>query len=117
MKWERYRYEKINELQNLEEINNEIFIKNFELSGILNPEVSKEDITLLFSKAGEELGIDIKSVVESEELKLVDALTRHPQYLREAVEGRPFFEVYEACKEWTPDALLSDLLTITREKA
>ncbi|MFW9891933.1 MAG: MBL fold metallo-hydrolase [Candidatus Thorarchaeota archaeon] len=69
-----------------------------------------------FIKAGEDLGIDIKSVVDSEDLKLVDAITRHPQYLREAIEGRPFFEVYETCKEWTPDALLSDLFSISREK-
>ncbi|MFW9925569.1 MAG: MBL fold metallo-hydrolase [Candidatus Thorarchaeota archaeon] len=70
-----------------------------------------------FVQVGEDFGIDIKSVVESEDLKLVDALTRHPQYLREAIEGRPFFEVYEACKDWTPDALLSNLLSISREKA
>ena len=64
---------------------------------------------------GEELNIDIKSVVESEELKLVDALFRHPQYLREAIEARQFFDVYDACKEWTPDGLLSELLSIMRE--
>ncbi len=69
-----------------------------------------------FVKHGEELGVDIKSVVESEELKLVDALFKHPQYLREAIEGRPFLDMYTACKDWTPDALLSDLLSITREK-
>ncbi|MHA2359426.1 MAG: hypothetical protein ACXAB5_04075, partial [Candidatus Thorarchaeota archaeon] len=70
-----------------------------------------------FVKYGEELGVDIKSVVDSEEFKFVDALSRHSQYLREAIEGRPFLEVYNFCKEWTPDALLSDLLAITREKA
>ncbi len=68
-----------------------------------------------FVTSGEEMGVDIKSVVESEDLKLVDALTRHPQYLREAVQGRPFFEVYNNCKEWTPDALLSEHLCIARQ--
>jgi len=70
-----------------------------------------------FVKHGEELGVDVKSVIESEELKLVDVLTRHPQYLREAVEGRPFLELYDACKDWTPDALLSEILSIIRENA
>ncbi|MFX1484174.1 MAG: MBL fold metallo-hydrolase [Promethearchaeota archaeon] len=68
-----------------------------------------------FVEPCKELGIDIAAVVETDELKLVDALTRHPQYLREAVEGRPFLEVYNACKDWTPDGLLSELLTIDRE--
>ncbi|MFW9793150.1 MAG: MBL fold metallo-hydrolase [Candidatus Thorarchaeota archaeon] len=70
-----------------------------------------------FEEYGDELGIDIKSVTESEDLKLVDALIRYPQYLREAVEGKPFFEVYDACKEWTPDGLLSDLFAISRKTA
>ncbi|MHA2158263.1 MAG: MBL fold metallo-hydrolase [Candidatus Thorarchaeota archaeon] len=69
-----------------------------------------------FVTPGEELNVKIQSVVESEELKLVDALTRHPQYLREAIEGRKFLDIYNACKEWTPDGLLSKLLSITREK-
>ncbi|MFW9768151.1 MAG: MBL fold metallo-hydrolase [Candidatus Thorarchaeota archaeon] len=70
-----------------------------------------------FIEPGKEFGIDMGSVVETEELKLVDALTRHSQYLREAVEGRQFFDVYDSCKEWTPDGLLSDLFSISREEA
>jgi len=70
----------------------------------------------LFSDIGEEFGVDIKSVLDSEELRLVDALTRHPQYIREAMEGRPFMEVMEACREWTPDALLSELLDVAKER-
>ncbi|MHA1950344.1 MAG: MBL fold metallo-hydrolase [Candidatus Thorarchaeota archaeon] len=70
-----------------------------------------------FVKPGEELGVDIKSVVDSDELKLVDAITRHPQYIREAIEDRPFFDVYSASKEWTPDGLQSELLSISRKKA
>ena len=70
-----------------------------------------------FIKPGEELGVDVASVVESEDLKLVDALNQHPQYLKEAVEGRQFFDVYSACKEWTPDGLLSELLSISRKRA
>ena len=69
----------------------------------------------LFSGVGGEFGIDIKAVLDSEELRLVDALTRHPQYVREAVQGRPLLEVMDACKEWTPDALLSEILEIAEE--
>jgi putative mRNA 3-end processing factor len=70
----------------------------------------------LFNDAGDYFGIDIKSIVDSDDLRLVDALTRHPQYLREAVEGKPFLEVMEACREWTPDVLLSELLDIASEQ-
>jgi putative mRNA 3-end processing factor len=70
----------------------------------------------LFSDIGDEFDIDIKSVLDSEELRLVDSLARHPQYIREAVEGKPFMEVMEACREWTPDALLSELLDIAKER-
>ncbi|MHA2322084.1 MAG: MBL fold metallo-hydrolase [Candidatus Thorarchaeota archaeon] len=69
----------------------------------------------LFSNAGGDFGVDIKSHLDSEELRLVDALTRHPQYIREAVEGKPFMEVMKSCREWTPDALLSELLAVAKE--
>jgi putative mRNA 3-end processing factor len=70
----------------------------------------------LFSEAGDDFDVDIKKVLDSEDLRLVDALTRHPQYVREAVEGKPFMEVMEACREWTPDALLSELLAVAKEQ-
>ena len=70
----------------------------------------------LFSNLGDEFDVDIKSVLDSEELRLVDALTRHPEYIREAVEGKPFMEVMDACREWTPDALLSELLDIFKKR-
>jgi putative mRNA 3-end processing factor len=70
----------------------------------------------LFSDLGNDFGIDIKSVLDSEELRLVDTITRHPQYIREAVEGRPFMKVMEACREWTPDALLSELLEVAKDR-
>jgi putative mRNA 3-end processing factor len=71
----------------------------------------------LFSDLGDEFGVDIKSILDSEDLRLVDALTRHPQYVREAVEGKSLMEILESCEEWTPDALLSELLNVAREKA
>ncbi|MGD9397362.1 MAG: MBL fold metallo-hydrolase [Candidatus Thorarchaeota archaeon] len=70
----------------------------------------------LFSEAGDDFGVNIKQALDSEQLRLVDALTRHPQYVREAVEGKPFREVIEACREWTPDALLSELLAVAKEQ-
>jgi putative mRNA 3-end processing factor len=69
-----------------------------------------------FSDFAEEFDIEIKSVLDSEELRLVDSLIRHPQYIKEAVEGKPFLEVMEACREWTPDALLSELLNIAENE-
>lgn len=69
----------------------------------------------LFCDVGEQVGVDIKSVLDSEEFRLVDAITRHPEYVREAVEGKPFKEVMDACREWTPDVLLSELLAVAQE--
>ncbi|MHA3963864.1 MAG: MBL fold metallo-hydrolase [Candidatus Thorarchaeota archaeon SMTZ1-45] len=69
----------------------------------------------LFSDVSEQLGVDIKSLLDSDELRLVDAITRHPEYVREAVEGKPFREVMDACREWTPDVLLSELLAVAQE--
>jgi putative mRNA 3-end processing factor len=72
--------------------------------------------TTSFIEPGTELGIDIQSVVESEELRLVNAVARHPQYLNEAVQNRPFFEVYDSMKEWAPDVVLLNLLKIKKEE-
>lgn len=69
----------------------------------------------LFSDAGHYFGVDLSSVLDSEDLRLVDALTRHPEYVQEAVEGRPLLEVMEQCREWTPDALLSEVLGIAQK--
>ena len=70
----------------------------------------------LFSDVGDAFGVDIKSIMDSEDLRLVDSLTRHPQYVREAVEGKPFLEVMQSCREWTPDVLLSELLSVATDQ-
>ncbi len=70
----------------------------------------------LFTDTGNPFGIDINAVLESEDLRLVDALVRHPQYVREAVQGKSLLEILDACREWTPDALLSEILSIVREQ-
>ena len=69
-----------------------------------------------FSDVGDIFGIDLHSIMDSDDLRLVDALTRHPQYVREAVEGKPFLEVMQSCREWTPDVLLSELLSVATEQ-
>ncbi|MFW9956577.1 MAG: MBL fold metallo-hydrolase [Candidatus Odinarchaeota archaeon] len=69
-----------------------------------------------FIEAGSELGIDIQSAVESEKFSLVNAVTRHPQYLNEAVQDKPFFEVYEAMKDWASDVMLVNLLKIKKKE-
>ena len=69
-----------------------------------------------FIEAGSELGIGIQSAVESEKFGLVNAVTRHPQYLNEAVQDKPFFEVYEAMKDWASDVMLVNLLKIKKKE-
>ncbi len=70
-----------------------------------------------FSDPARELGIDLSEVLTQERYRLADALIRHPQYLSEAVAGRPFLDVYENLKEWGPDVLLRDTLGIARDAA
>ncbi|MFW9961407.1 MAG: MBL fold metallo-hydrolase [Candidatus Thorarchaeota archaeon] len=72
--------------------------------------------TTSFIEAGTDLGVDIQSFVESEEFRLVNAITKHPQYLSEAIQDRPFLEVFESMKEWAPDVMLSNLLKIKKKE-
>lgn len=67
-----------------------------------------------FIDAGKEFHVDIESVVQEEEFRLADALIRHPQYLEEAISGRPFFPTYESLRVWGPDVLLKKMLKTCR---
>lgn len=70
----------------------------------------------MFSEAGNELGIDIQAEIEDEQFRLVDAITRHPQYLKEAVQDMTFLESFEGLKDWGPDAIQLQLLKIKKKK-
>ncbi len=69
-----------------------------------------------FSEAGVELGIDIQSELDNEEYRFVDAVARHPQYLKEAVQEMPFLDCMDGLKEWAPDAVLLQLLKIKKRE-
>ena len=69
----------------------------------------------MFSEAGNELGIDIQAEIDGEEFRLVDVITRHPQYLKEAVQDMTFLESFEGLKEWGPDAIQLQLLKVKRK--
>ncbi len=69
----------------------------------------------MFSEVGKELGIDIQAEIDSEEFRLVDAITRHPQYLKEAVQDMTFLESFEGLKEWGPDAIQLQLLKVKKK--
>lgn len=69
-----------------------------------------------FSEIGTELGIDIQSELESEKYRLVDAVARHPQYLKEAVQDMTFLDSMEGLKNWGPDALQLQLLQIKKKE-
>ncbi len=70
----------------------------------------------MFSEAGNELGIDIQAEIDGEQFRLVDAVTRHPQYLKEAVQDMTFLESFEGLKDWGPDAIQLQLLKIRKKK-
>ncbi|MGY5873534.1 MAG: MBL fold metallo-hydrolase [Candidatus Thorarchaeota archaeon] len=70
-----------------------------------------------FIEPGTELGIDIESELDTDQFRLVDAIIRHPQYLKEAVQDLSFLETFESLKEWCPDALQLQLLKIKKKEA
>ncbi|TFG28778.1 MBL fold metallo-hydrolase [Candidatus Thorarchaeota archaeon] len=72
--------------------------------------------TSSFVEAGNELDIDIKSAVETDQFRLVDAVMRHPQYLQEAVQDLSFLRSFEGLKDWAPDAILLNLLKIKKKE-
>ncbi|TFH09818.1 MAG: MBL fold metallo-hydrolase [Candidatus Thorarchaeota archaeon] len=69
-----------------------------------------------FSEACSELGIDIQSELDDEKFRLVDAVARHPQYLKEAVQEMSFLDSMNGLKEWGPDALQLQLLKIKKKE-
>lgn len=70
----------------------------------------------LFVEGGIELDIDIESVIQTEHFRLVDAVSRHPQYLQEAVQNHTFSESLEGLKDWAPDGILLNLLRIKKKE-
>ncbi len=70
----------------------------------------------MFSEVGKELGIDIQAEIESEQFRLVDAVTRHPQYLKEAVQDMTLLDSFEGLKDWGPDAIQLQLLKIKKKE-
>lgn len=71
----------------------------------------------LFSDVGNELGIDIQSELDTEKFRFVNAVARHPQYLKEAVQDMTFLDSFEGLKDWGPDALQLKLLKIKKKEA
>jgi putative mRNA 3-end processing factor len=72
---------------------------------------------LSFSESAKAIGVNLDEALSQEKYRLADALIRHPQYIREAVAGRPFLEAYENLKNWAPDVLLKETLQIDRAAA
>ncbi len=69
-----------------------------------------------FTEFSQELGIDLDPILEEENFKLVDTLRRHSQYLNEAVIGRNYDDIWNATKDWLPDVLSSEILSIFRKQ-
>ena len=67
-----------------------------------------------FIEAGKEFEVDIEGVISDEIFRLADSLIRHPQYLEEAIVGRPFYDTYKNLKVWGPDAILKQMLKTSK---
>ncbi|MEM2143630.1 MAG: MBL fold metallo-hydrolase, partial [Candidatus Thorarchaeota archaeon] len=62
-------------------------------------------------------GIDIDSVLQEEDFRLVSTLVRHPAYVDEATEGRRYVDLRQATQEWLPDSLSSEVLASCLRRA
>ncbi|NHJ13865.1 MAG: MBL fold metallo-hydrolase [Candidatus Thorarchaeota archaeon] len=70
---------------------------------------------LALAEPSKELGLDLSSGLENEDLRFVDNLRRYSEYLEEAVAGKTYGEVRSASHEWLPEVLSSRLLSIYRK--
>ena len=61
-------------------------------------------------------GEDIRSVVAEPDFRFVDSLQRHPQYLKEAIEGRSYLDVRNATKDWLQDVMSEKLLRLYQKQ-
>ncbi len=59
---------------------------------------------------------DVEKYTERPEFRLVDTIRRHSDYVEEAIGDRSYIETRKATKDWLPDALSSELLSIYRNK-
>lgn len=62
-------------------------------------------------------GVDIQPVLDSDRMRVVLSLRAHPEYLREAVQGRPFDDLYNEYAGWLPDGLLTKIFVMAQEAA
>ncbi len=69
------------------------------------------------AEAASTVGVDLSGLVREGDLRLVDTLVRHPEYMAEAVEGRWYSDVYDATKTWLPEGLQMRLFDIFRAQA
>ncbi|MFX1273024.1 MAG: MBL fold metallo-hydrolase, partial [Promethearchaeota archaeon] len=76
---------------------------------IFNPKVLVETC--------QEFDINAEEFTEHSGFRLVDTLRRHSEYLEEALGNRSYLETRAATKDWLPDGLSSELLTIYRRRA
>ncbi|MFW9966360.1 MAG: MBL fold metallo-hydrolase [Candidatus Thorarchaeota archaeon] len=65
----------------------------------------------------QEFEVDAEKYIEQPEIKLIDTIRRHSEYLEEALGNRSYHETRNATKDWLPDALSSELLSIYRKSA
>jgi hypothetical protein len=63
-----------------------------------------------------EFDINVEKYTEQSEFRLVDTIRRHTDYLEEALGDRSYFETWKSTKDWLPDALSSELLSIYRKR-
>ncbi len=61
--------------------------------------------------------IDLNQKVASEDYRLVESIYKYPDYIEEAVRGKPFLEVYESVKKWLPDAMLQHIHNKAQQEA
>ncbi len=72
---------------------------------------------MVLAETCQEFDVDAEKYIEQPEIKLIDTIRRHSEYLEEALGKRSYHETRNATKDWLPDALSSELLSIYRKSA
>ncbi|MBD3406929.1 MAG: MBL fold metallo-hydrolase [Candidatus Lokiarchaeota archaeon] len=65
----------------------------------------------------EEFGESIESVIETDGMRFVDSVVRHPQYLKEALQHRTLSEVIKESHDWLPDGMMVQSFKILKATA
>ncbi|TXT55278.1 MAG: Ribonuclease [Candidatus Thorarchaeota archaeon] len=70
-----------------------------------------------FAEIIEEFGESIDESVNTDGMRFVDSVVRHPQYLEEAIQDKSLREIIEESNDWLPDGMMAKSFRSIRKTA